>query len=137
MSVFVLPPRESCSNRVSFESRYGMCFPLPSTKALITLPSADSDKLIWQPSFSRSPIIQGTQPILKPPISEDIEFGEEVPMAPVAPVLDWRSEPAKSTRLSLPARSLSLPSGPFSLASMITVKIEWLLLDPEFICQIK
>jgi hypothetical protein len=42
ISVFELPPRESCSNRVSLESRYGTCEPRLSLspKALITLPSA-------------------------------------------------------------------------------------------------
>ena len=38
MMVLVLPPNESCRRRVSFESRYGMCLPLPATSADMTLP---------------------------------------------------------------------------------------------------
>lgn len=56
MIVLVFPPNESCSNRVSFESLYGMCFDLPSTRAEITFPSAESDRLIFVASFSRSPV---------------------------------------------------------------------------------
>uniref|UniRef100_A0AAY5E8C1 Uncharacterized protein n=1 Tax=Electrophorus electricus TaxID=8005 RepID=A0AAY5E8C1_ELEEL len=37
------------------ESRYGTCELRPSTKAEITLPSADSDRLIFAASFRRSP----------------------------------------------------------------------------------
>jgi hypothetical protein len=47
------------------------------TNAEMTFPSADSDRLILVASFS---------------------------LSPVAPVLDCRSEPARSTRLSLPTR---------------------------------
>ena len=75
MTVFVLPPNESCSNLVSFESRYGMCCDLPSTRADMTLPRADRDKLILVASFSRSP---------------------------VACVFDCLSLPARSTRFSFP-----------------------------------
>ncbi len=39
MTVLALPPRESCSSRVSLESRYGMCVERPSTSADITLPN--------------------------------------------------------------------------------------------------
>lgn len=67
----------SCSRRVSLESRYGMCFPLPSTSAEMTLPRAESERLILHPSFNRSP---------------------------VAPVLLARSDPARSTRFSCRAR---------------------------------
>ena len=62
---------------------YGICFDLPSTKAEITLPRADKDKLIFVASFN---------------------------LSPDAPVLDWRSLPAKSTKFSLPARRCSSPS---------------------------
>lgn len=48
----MLPPSESYNNLVSFESLYGMC-PVPSTSALITLPRADSDRLIYVASFNR------------------------------------------------------------------------------------
>ena len=57
------------------ESRYGMCELFPSTSALITLPSADSERLIFVASFNRSP---------------------------VDPVLACRSLPARSTRFSFP-----------------------------------
>ena len=40
---------------VSLESLYGICEDLPSTKADITLPSADNDRLILVASFNRSP----------------------------------------------------------------------------------
>mmetsp|Transcript_62364 Transcript_62364/g.167307 ORF Transcript_62364/g.167307 Transcript_62364/m.167307 type:complete len:202 (+) Transcript_62364:376-981(+) len=74
--VLQLPPRLSSSMRVSFESRYGMCIlPRASVSAAITLPSADSDWLIFLLSSRRRP---------------------------VAPVSRTRSDPARSTRLSLP-----------------------------------
>lgn len=44
--VYLFPPRESFSKKVSFESRYGTCrgFPLPtSTNARITLPRMERD----------------------------------------------------------------------------------------------
>lgn len=74
--VLVLPPKESCNKRVSFESLYGMCWDFPSTNADMTLPRADNDKLILFASFN---------------------------LSPVACVLDCRYEPAKSTMFSLPA----------------------------------
>lgn len=74
--VLVLPPSESWSKRVSFESRYGMWWVLPSTKAEITLPNALNDKFILVAYFIPSP---------------------------VAPVLLALSEPARSTRFNLAA----------------------------------
>ena len=72
----MLPPRESCSRRVSFESRYGMCFEeLSATKDEITFPKADSERFIFVASFRR--------------------WFE-------AKVFDWRSLPARSTKFSLP-----------------------------------
>ena len=69
--VLQFPPRESSRMRVSFESRYGMCGrPLGSVSALMTLPSAESDWLIFLDSSRRTP---------------------------VAPVSRTRSEPARST----------------------------------------
>lgn len=56
ITVFEFPPNESCSNRVNFEFRYGMCVLLPSTNALITFPSTDNDKLIFVASFRRMPV---------------------------------------------------------------------------------
>jgi len=82
MIVLVLPPRESCSNLVSFESLYGMWWIFPSTRAEITFPSALSDKLIFVAYFMPSP---------------------------VAPVLLARSDPAKSTKFSLAALNFSFP----------------------------
>mmetsp|Transcript_3720 Transcript_3720/g.13716 ORF Transcript_3720/g.13716 Transcript_3720/m.13716 type:complete len:319 (-) Transcript_3720:544-1500(-) len=95
--VLELPPSAFCSSRVSFESRYGTYDDFESTSAEITLPSADSDRLIFVASFSRSP---------------------------VAPVLDWRSEPARSTILSLPTRMCASPSSLNSAVSTVTVKME-------------
>ena len=94
ITVFVFPPSESWSSRVSFESRYGMCCDLPSTNAEITLPSADSDRLILVASFRRSP---------------------------VACVFACRSDPARSTRLSFPIRMLDEPSGRCSHDSTVIV----------------
>ena len=84
MMVRLLPPSASCSRRVSAELRYGTnTFFLPpamSASAEMTLPSADSDALMAQPSLSRSP---------------------------VAPVDSARSLPARSTRFMLDVTSLS------------------------------
>ena len=51
--VFELPPRESCSNRVSLEFLYGICVDLPSTRAEMTLPSVDKERLIFVASLRR------------------------------------------------------------------------------------
>ena len=82
MTVLVFPPRESCKSLVSFESLNGTCW-LPVTKDLITLPKAERERLILVASLRRTPS---------------------------ALVLDWRSEPAKSTKFNLPALNLYLPS---------------------------
>jgi hypothetical protein len=51
--VYELPPRDSWSIRVSFESLYGICPPdLASVRALITLPRAERDLLIILASSS-------------------------------------------------------------------------------------
>ena len=65
------------------ESLYGIWEDLPSTNDEITLPNAVRDKLILIPSFK---------------------------VYPVAPVFEDLSEPAKSTKLSLPALILCSPS---------------------------
>ena len=68
------PPSASFNRYVSLLSLYGTCLSFPSatsTNALITLPRADSDLLIAEASFNRSP-------------DESVLF--------------WRSEPAKSTK---------------------------------------
>ena len=47
-------------------------------------------------------------------------------LSPVAPVLDWRSLPAKSTMLSLPTRMWFSPStSDVSPHSTVTTKIAW------------
>eukprot|EP00906_Rhabdomonas_costata_P034734 RCo048851 len=73
ITVLEFPPRESFSSMVSGLLRYGMCS-FPVTILSMTVPRADRERLILQPSFSASP---------------------------TAPVFDCRSEPARSTRLSL------------------------------------
>ena len=60
-----------------------MCYVLPSTNADITFPRADKDKLILTPSFI---------------------------VSPDALVFDNLSEPARSTKFSLPAVIDSFPS---------------------------
>jgi len=82
---------------VSFESRYGVCVLLLSTSAEITLPSALRLRLILVASLSR---------------------------CPVAPVLLYLSDPAKSTILSLPTRKCCFPSTPLLDVSIVTVKME-------------
>ena len=52
----------TCSSRVSLESLYGMCLLLPSTRAEMTFPRADSDRLILVASFSRSPVAPAGRP---------------------------------------------------------------------------
>ena len=72
MTVFALPPSESCSKRVSLLSRYGTCVVfLPSTSAEMTLPSVVRERLILVASLSRWPS---------------------------APVFDCRSEPCGQPR---------------------------------------
>lgn len=75
MQVFVLPPKESDSNLVNFDSLYGICG-LFSTKAFITLPRVNKDLLILLASY-----------YLKEYVS--------------TPDLLILSDPAKSTKLSL------------------------------------
>ena len=79
----MFPPKESCNNLVSLESLYGICWALPSTRAEITLPRALSDKLILAAYFIPSP---------------------------TACVFDCLSEPARSTKLSLPALNFYFPN---------------------------
>lgn len=75
-AVLELPPRDSESSLVNLDSLYGMKLPfLFSVNALITLPKADSDLLMPLASFK---------------------------VWPDAPVFPTFSEPARSTRNSLP-----------------------------------
>eukprot|EP00955_Chlamydomonas_euryale_P043649 352664-Chlamydomonas_euryale.AAC.6 len=91
------PLRRTCSRRVSLESRYGTWPLFPSTSAEMTFPSADSERLILVASLRRSP---------------------------VAPVFDWRSDPARSTRLSLPTLMWFSLVMPASIVSIVMVKME-------------
>jgi hypothetical protein len=75
ITVCVFPPRESCKSLVSFESLYGIWVDLPSTKADITLPKALNERLIRVVSLRPTPAIFN---------------------------LLCLSDPAKSTKLSLP-----------------------------------
>ena len=91
--VLQLPPSESLSSLVSFESLYGMCDRgLTSVSAAMTLPSQDSDWLIFFDSSSRSP---------------------------VAPVILTLSDPARSTRFSLPTLTCFDPSTVFICSTMM------------------
>ena len=91
IAVRQLPPSESCRMRVSFESRYGTCTlrPLASHSVDMTLASAESDRLIFFDSSSRSPL---------------------------SPMNAARSLPARSTRLSRESLS-AVPSSPARAAS--------------------
>ena len=83
MAVLELPPSAGCRIRVSFESRNGMCEPLPSAPSvslLMTMPRFRRDLLMLAPSFMR---------------------------IPSAPVLSTRSDPARSTRLSVATSTAS------------------------------
>ena len=102
-AVLALPPSESCSTRVSFESRYGTCVDLPSVSALITCPRALRDLLIFFASSS---------------------------CVPVACVFRTISEPARSTSTSLPVRFAVVS---VSVCSTFTVKTECDREDPSFI----
>uniref|UniRef100_A0A8C6M6N3 Uncharacterized protein n=1 Tax=Nothobranchius furzeri TaxID=105023 RepID=A0A8C6M6N3_NOTFU len=68
----------------------------PSTRAEMTFPRAERDRLIFVASFSRSPW---------------------------APVLVCLSLPARSTRLSFPTRMWFSPSTPSSLHSTVMTKM--------------
>mmetsp|Transcript_23197 Transcript_23197/g.39814 ORF Transcript_23197/g.39814 Transcript_23197/m.39814 type:complete len:291 (-) Transcript_23197:396-1268(-) len=96
IAVFEPPPRLSFRSIVKGLERNGMC-PLAFTMLSMTVPRAESDKLILAPSFSRSP---------------------------TALVLDWRSLPAKSTKFSLEVTTLQSPSSLCSVFSNQTVNNE-------------
>mmetsp|Transcript_57430 Transcript_57430/g.159865 ORF Transcript_57430/g.159865 Transcript_57430/m.159865 type:complete len:270 (+) Transcript_57430:1366-2175(+) len=77
MQVLALPPSECDSKCVSLESRKGTCFPSMFFSESMEMQRASiiSDVLMWAASLR---------------------------LAPVVPVLDCRSDPAKSTRLRRP-----------------------------------
>uniref|UniRef100_A0A3B1JZH9 Uncharacterized protein n=1 Tax=Astyanax mexicanus TaxID=7994 RepID=A0A3B1JZH9_ASTMX len=83
--VLAFPPSESRSSLVSLESR-----------AEMTFPKAESDRLILAASFRRSPL---------------------------TPVLACLSLPARSTKLSFPTRMWLRPSGPGCPHSTVMVKM--------------
>jgi hypothetical protein len=77
---------------------YGTCVDFPSTSDEITFPRVERLKLIFVASLS---------------------------LCPVAPVFDCLSDPARSTRFNLPILTCWTPSAPFSLHSIVTVKMAW------------
>lgn len=95
MVVLALPPKDSCKILVSLESRYGICDLLPSASALITLPSADSDLLMFLASSKTVPVQNYSNECYGSAISTN-------KIVPSAPVFETFSEPAKSTRYNFP-----------------------------------
>mmetsp|Transcript_7145 Transcript_7145/g.23257 ORF Transcript_7145/g.23257 Transcript_7145/m.23257 type:complete len:256 (-) Transcript_7145:384-1151(-) len=98
MVVYEFPPKESCSSRVSLESRYGTCVALTLVSAATTLPSAESEALMAQLSFT-----------------------------PWSTVWAWasRSDPAKSTRWNLARTRGAQPSCDLICRSNSSVKTAW------------
>ena len=94
-SVFELPPSDSDSILVSFDSLYGICYTFLSVRATMTLPSVVKLLLIFLASSKT---------------------------CPYAPVFDIFSEPAKSTRNSLPV--LHEPSSLFCIV-IVSTNIAW------------
>ena len=80
-AVSALPPNALDNSRVSFESRNGGCLLLPWLSCEMMVPSVMRLLLMWLASFSR---------------------------APVAPVLEARSDPARSTTHSTLSRTLNV-----------------------------
>ena len=88
ISVWLLPPSECFSKDVSFESRKGMCFELlPPRRPCCRAPGSDSAARAWM--------------TLRSTKSEVLISIDSFIAAPRAPVDFWRSEPARSTRLSV------------------------------------
>ena len=83
--MYIYPLICTCNNLVNFESLYGICVDFPSTNADITFPRADNDKFILVASFNLSPV----------------DF-----------VLACLSDPARSTKFSLPLRICVSPTVP-------------------------
>ena len=80
IKVFVLPPRESCSNLVNVESLYGTCDLEEEVRDEITWQRVERDKLIFVISLN---------------------------LVPFEPALDTLSDPAKSTMFSFPLYTLT------------------------------
>ena len=91
--VYELPPSEFWSSRVSFESRYGTWLaPADGSSDMTTLPSAVRLVLMCSASFMRMPVLSDFL---------------------------MRSEPARSTRLSLP-----LTASPVARSRCTTVMVK-------------
>ena len=99
ITVRQLPPRESLSSRVIFESRNGT-WPLRdlSARAVMQLPSASSERLMLAPSLSRCPVLS---------------------------VLLARSDPARSTIDNLPMRTLPVTCAVASDCSTVIWSTAW------------
>ena len=74
--VWELPPRDSCRILVSLESRYGMkaFFDFCSVRALMTLPSAESDLLIILASSKVEPLASVFSTFSEPARSQQNNF---------------------------------------------------------------
>mmetsp|Transcript_8480 Transcript_8480/g.16060 ORF Transcript_8480/g.16060 Transcript_8480/m.16060 type:complete len:287 (-) Transcript_8480:423-1283(-) len=101
--VLQLPPTESSRMRVSFESRKGTCFFL-SARACTTLPKASSEALMLAASLSP---------------------------APVTPLRLTRSDPARSTTVSLPMVACIFTAPPPALASVARGRLAILIWNTE------
>lgn len=106
ITVFVLPPNESCSNLVSLESLYGTWDAFGFTRVCMTNPNVVNDKLILMACY--------------------LYF-------PVTPVFDCLSLPARSTKFNFPALVIILPLT-YYWFSIIMVNIECDLDEVAFIC---
>ena len=106
---FACPPRQSRSRNVSLLSRYGTCRSFPSersTSALMTFPSALSDRLMLDASFS---------------------------LCPSVCVALCRSDPARSTSRSADDVRFSTPvASSTRTTSAYRTNTLWLLLDSRF-----
>ena len=95
ITVLVLPPNESASNLVNFESLYGICLRFEDN-ASITEPNAVKLKFIFFPSSN---------------------------VFPVAFVLPTLSLPAKSTKFNLPLLIFLFFSSPSSISKYTVNKL--------------
>ena len=114
MTVFERPPSDSCSRRVSFESRYGMrtesrlvLLVMQSRSVEITRPSVSSDWLMLRRSASR-----------------DLCARSVLPAVGSRPAVRAHSEPARSTRCSLPLHSIEPPSEVTRVEATVSVKTQ-------------
>ena len=116
-----------------------MCWDLPSTRAEMTLPAPIRDEYCGQLTNQRA-VFEMTLPSAD---SERLILVASFSRAPVASVLACRSLPARSTRFNLPWKYLCLlevaqifiyvlqitflmwPSPPESIISMLMVNMEW------------